>query len=333
MTQFAVRGAIQPISFARKTVAANYAPVWLSLGSVDGTLYGFVFKGANKSTVWYSTKAFTAAGVEPPKTWNELLSAADTLRASGTNAYSLAGADGWTLTDLFENIYLRQAGPEKYDALTKHTIPWTDPSVVRALRTMTQILGDSDNIAGGTSGALQTDFPTSVTNVYQKHAKAAMVLEGDFVAGNIASDFPNLEAGTDYDQFPFPSIDGSGDVVVGGGDTMVMFRDTPAARALISYLATPEAAAVWAKRGGFSSPNKALDPAVYPDALTRSMATALANAAVFRFDMSDLEPSSFGATVGQGEFRQFQELLRRPGNVMSVARALERGAANAFGDD
>ena len=44
--------------------------------------------------------------------------------------YSVAGADGWTLTDLFENIYLRTAGPEKYDQLAKHEIKWTDPTVV-----------------------------------------------------------------------------------------------------------------------------------------------------------------------------------------------------------
>ncbi len=41
---------------------------------------------------------------------------ANTLLASGTPAYSIGGADGWTLTDLFENIYLRQAGAAKYNA-------------------------------------------------------------------------------------------------------------------------------------------------------------------------------------------------------------------------
>ena len=40
--------------------------------------------------------------------------------------YSIGAADGWTLTDLFENIYLRTAGAEKYDQLTKHEILWTD---------------------------------------------------------------------------------------------------------------------------------------------------------------------------------------------------------------
>ena len=46
-----------------------------------------------------------------------------------------------------------------------------------------------------------------------------------------------------------------------------MFKDTPAARALVTYLATPEAATIWAKQGGFSSPNKGVPASAYPDAL------------------------------------------------------------------
>ena len=88
-------------------------------------------------------------------------------------AYSIGGADGWTLTDLFENIYLRMAGPEKYDQLTDHEIPWTDQSVKDALTEIGKIFGDTENIAGGTSGALQTDFPTSVTQVFSDPPKAA----------------------------------------------------------------------------------------------------------------------------------------------------------------
>ena len=90
---------------------------------MDGTLYGFVFKGANKSTVWYNVKAFEDAGVQPPATWEDLLPAAKTLKASGVKAYSIGGADGWTLTDLFENIYLRTAGPDMYDQLTNARHP------------------------------------------------------------------------------------------------------------------------------------------------------------------------------------------------------------------
>ena len=48
---------------------------------------------------------------------------------------------------------------------------------------MAQVFGKSANMAGGTSGAVQTDFPTSVNNVFQNPPKAAMVIEGDFVPG------------------------------------------------------------------------------------------------------------------------------------------------------
>ena len=156
------KGALKPIDFAKAAIAKNYPPSGSSSAPINGKLYGLVFKGANKSTVWYNVKAFKNAGVKPPRRGTSSSRRAKTLKASGTPAYSIGGADGWTLTDLFENIYLRQAGPAKYDQLSTHKIKWTDPSVTTALKTMAQVLGDTSNIAGGTSGALQTDFPTSV---------------------------------------------------------------------------------------------------------------------------------------------------------------------------
>jgi ABC-type glycerol-3-phosphate transport system substrate-binding protein len=325
--QFSGRKAIKPLDFVKATMAKNYAASWVTLGTYSGKLYGMVFKGANKSTVWYATAAFKNAGVKPPKTWPELLTAAKTLRASGTKAYSIAGADGWTLTDLFENVYLRQAGPANYDKLSAHTIKWTDPSVKTALKAMAQIFSDTGNIYGGTTGALQTDFPTSVNNVFSIPPKAAMVMEGDFVPGASTTKAKPIK---DYNEFPFPSVGSGAPSVVGGGDTVVMFKDTPAARALVTYLASPEAATIWAKRGGFSSPNKGVPASAYPDALTRATATALAQAKVFRFDMSDLAPAAFGGTPGQGEWQILQNFLKNPKDVDGTASKLETAAAAAY---
>ena len=67
------------------------------------------------------------------------------MKASGVPPYSIGGADGWTLTDLFENIYLRQAGPAKYALLTAHKIKWTDPSVTAALKTMAQVFATREH--------------------------------------------------------------------------------------------------------------------------------------------------------------------------------------------
>jgi alpha-glucoside transport system substrate-binding protein len=328
MSDFAEKDALQPLDFAQEDIQANLGDSAVELGSVDGTLYGFLFKAANKSTVWYSVSAFEEAGLEPPATWDDFLAAAEELSASGIPAYSIGGADGWTLTDLFENIYLRSAGAEKYDQLSKHEIPWTDQSVKDALTEMGKVLGDTDNIVGGTAGALQTDFPTSVTNVLSANPKAAQVIEGDFVPGAVEH---GLEPETDFNVFPFPEIGDSGAAVVGGGDTVVMFNDSPAAQALVRYLASAEAAEIWAGRGGFASLNKEIDTSVYPDAITQTTAGALSEAEVFRFDLSDLQPAEFGGTVGQGLFKLFQDFLKNPDDVDGISQQMEDAAAKAFG--
>jgi len=152
------------------------------------------------------------------------------------------------------------------------------------------------------------------------------VLEGDFVAG-VITDETKAEAQTGFNVFDFPEINGSGPVVVGGGDVMVMFKDNPAARALITYLSTPEAAEIWVKRGGFSSPNKNVPADAYSDEITRATATALANAKVFKFDMSDLQPGAFGSDA---EFTILQDFLKNPDDVDGTAKKLESAAAKAY---
>lgn len=328
--EFQQKGAAKPIDYVEDTLTESYSPDLVELGTIGGKLYSFVYKGANKSTVWFNVSAFGDAGVEPPATWDELLQSAKTIKASGVPAYSIGGADGWTLTDLFENIYLRQAGPQKYDQLTTHDIKWTDPSVKTALRSMALVLSDTGNIVGGTSGALQTEFPASVENVFVDPPKGAMVIEGDFVPGVVATK-TTLEPGSGYDVFPFPAIGEAQNVVVGGGDSITTFRNTPAIRAFVEFLASKEGAQAWVERGGFSSPNKQVEDSAYPDEITRTVATAIADAETFRFDMSDLAPAAFGGTPGQGEWKILQDFLANPDDVDGTAAKLEAAAAKAFG--
>jgi len=199
--------------------------------------------------------------------------------------------------------------------------------VTVALKTMAAVVGTSANMAGGTSGAVQTDFPTSVNNVFQNPPKAAIVLEGDFVPG-VAT--VKATPGTDYSEFPFPSIDGSPASVVIGGDTIVAFKDTPAIQAFVKFLASPAAAAAWAAKGGFATGNKKMPASVYPDATTRKTAIAIAKAKNVAFDMSDQQPASFGATVGQGEWGLFQDFLRNPTDISGTQTKLEASAAAAY---
>ena len=329
LKDLATKGSLTALDdIVGKEVDANYAPIWRQLATVNGKLYGVAFKAANKSTVWYSTKVFKQAGVEPPKTFDDLVKTAKTISDSGVTPISQGGADGWTLTDWFENIYLRTAGADMYDKLTQHQIPWTDPSVKTALTMMGQILAPQ-LLVGGSNGALQTDFPKSVDQVFTDPPKGGIVYEGDFVASNIKKE-TQAKLGVDADFFPFPAINGSKSAVTGGGDIAVLMKDSPGGQALIKYLATPEAAQIWASQGGFTSPNKKVDPSVYPDDVTRRSAEELTGASVFRFDMSDQTPAAFGGTVGQGEWKVLQDWLANPTAIDQTAQRLEDAAKTAY---
>jgi alpha-glucoside transport system substrate-binding protein len=330
LVQFAQKGWIKPLPpEAQQALQQNYAKIWQDLGSSDGKTYGVYFKVANKSTVWYRPQAFSDAGIaQPPTTWADFVKDVGTISDSGTTPLAVGGGDGWTLTDWFENVYASQAGIDKYDQLSKHKIPWTDPSVKNALKTLAQVW-KPNYIAGGPGGALQTDMPTSVTQAFGNPPKAAMVYEGDFVPGVISSQ-TKAKVGTDAKFFPFPAV-GQQPPVVGGGDAAVMMKDTPGARALVAFLATPEAAKAWAQQGGFTSPNKSLDQSVYPDEIQRGIAKSVIDAGDnFRFDMSDLAPAAFGGTKGQGEWADLQNFLKNPSDVDGAAKKLEADAAKAF---
>ncbi|WP_026212653.1 ABC transporter substrate-binding protein [Longispora albida] len=332
LTDLAKRGSLKPVSSGTKTaVEKNYAPIWKQLGTgADGQLYGVWLKAANKSLVWYRPDSFTAAGVQPPSTWDDFTKNLKTLSEAGTPPLSVGGGDGWVLTDWFENVYLRVAGAQMYDKLARHEIPFTDPTVVETLRLLGELWGAPGMIPGGPAAALQVKFEQSVTQVFGDTPKASVVYEGDFVATNIQKE-TRAKVGETAKFFDFPSIKGSKPSVVGGGDVAVALKDSKGGQALLEWLAGPEAAGIWAKQGGFLSPNRNLDTSTYPDATTKALGVAIIKAGdEFRFDMSDLAPSAFGGTPGSGEWKILQEFLANPSDVAGTAAKLEAAAASAY---
>src|SRR5690606_37071856 len=162
--------------------------------------------------------------------------------------------------DWSSDVCSSDLGPEMYDQLTNHEIPWTDPSVEEALNTLAEVWGADGFVV---DGALQNDFPTSVTTVFSS-GDAAMVYEGDFVAGVISGE-TDAVVGEDANFWPFPAIGDDGPAVVGGGDVAVGFTDSEGTMALLQWLASPEAAEIWVAEGGFTSPNASVDTSLYPD--------------------------------------------------------------------
>jgi ABC-type glycerol-3-phosphate transport system substrate-binding protein len=320
----ASRGALKPLPrAAADLVARNYDPVWRELGTANGQLFGVWFRAVNKSTLWFNRAVLDRAGTQPPVNWDELKAAAAALTRAGVPPFSVGAADAWTLTDWFENVYLRTAGSEAYIDLARHHLAWDDPTVVEALGRLTEVFRP-EWLAGGPQGARQTRFQDAVTGVFADPPQAAFVLEADVMAGQTGA--PPGDAGL----VDFPSIGGSPPSVVVGGDAAVLLADTPGGRALVEFLARPEAAEKWAALGGFTSPNKQVDASAYRTDGERRAAKGLVSARVVRFDMSDLQPAAFGADPDRGLLPLFQEYLANPASAPDVARRIERVAVDTF---
>jgi alpha-glucoside transport system substrate-binding protein len=331
IADFAKKGQIKPLTgAAADAIKANYSDAWQQLGTIDGKLYTLYWKVANKSVIWYRTDKFDEAGVKPPTTWDEFTKLSQTLSDAGITPMTVPGGDGWTLTDFFENIYLRVGGAENYQKLAEHKLPWTDKTVVDSLTVLGDYWKNAKFIQGGNTGALQVTFTQSIADVFGSAPKAAMIPEGDFVGAEVTK-LGKTKVGEGAKFFSWPSINGSKPAVETAGDGGVMFKDTPAANALLAYLATPEAAKILVAKGGFLSGNKNLDASAYPDDITRELGTAVVKAEELRFDLSDLTPTAFGGGTTASMWKLLQEFLRTPTDPAGMAQKLETAAVKDFG--
>lgn len=327
----AADGDLKPLSADTITaIDDNYAGIWRQLGTVKNTVYGVWVAASNTSMIWYNAPAFDHAEAETPRTWDDLLSAAKALSEAGMPApVALAGADGSALTNWFENIYLRAAGPENYDKLSRHEIPWSDPSVVNSL-TLLRLLFADRTLVGDANTALQTDFAGSVNKVFTAEPGSGIVGGGRSVA-TVLGGSAGFTVGDDAKWFAFPSVENSPPAVMGGGDVAVQLTDDKATQAFMNYLASPAAAAKLVSTGALVSPNKNVGADAYPDDNVAGVGKSIVDAGDdFRFDMSELLPAKFARTPGAGEQKILQEFLLNPSNPAATAKALEAAAARSY---
>ena len=316
--------SLEDLGLDPDAINENYGEAWTNLTTVDGTVYGVVAKANSKSVVWYDP---SDGKVQPVETFDELKSTTEQLKSDPMKPWALGAKDSWTLTDWFENIYARTAGPEKYQQLFGGELDFTDQSVKDALTQMTDLL-NNETVAGGIDGALGTGFVDGIGQVFSENPTAHMYMEGGFVGGITLSDVnPNVKPGETIDFFPFPTIDDSvGDPLVGGGDITAAFVNNEDVAKLIEYLASPEAGEIWVSTGAIVSPNKGVQADAYPNELVKKEAEQVANAQTFVFDGSDLLPGALGEDWGT----LLQTVLKDPSKVDSELETFQTNAQDAF---
>ncbi|MGH9271145.1 MAG: hypothetical protein ACRDZ2_07715, partial [Ilumatobacteraceae bacterium] len=108
--------------------------------SDTGPIHGVPVNVASKAVLWTNDE-FTGFGYPAPTDWASFIALADAIVADGRTPFCLgieSGGpfSGWPATDWVEMVVLRTAGPDFYDAWTRHDVPFDDPVVVDAIRTI-----------------------------------------------------------------------------------------------------------------------------------------------------------------------------------------------------
>lgn len=305
LTRLVEDGYVLP---AAASVEANvdefWSESWKGYGTVDGTFYAAPLMASVKGYIWYSPADFEARGVEVPTTWDELMDVTATLAAQNTDTYrpwcvgfGSGGATGWPGTDWVEDVVLRQAGPEAYDAWVAGELKFDSPEIEEAFDTVGAIIKDPDYVNGGFGGV-----ESIVTTEFQ--SGGLPILDGNCSMHHQASFYEaqwgdGVTVAPDGDVWAFltpPMNAGDPASVTGGGEFVAKFVDAPEVDAVQTFLASD----TWANKrvgiGGVISANKGLDPSLAGSDLGRASIEILQGEdTVFRFDGSDLMPAAVGA--------------------------------------
>ena len=336
LTSFAKAGKVIALNDAvdMSALATTTADSWIKLGEPlgDGKLYQIFSWAAVKGLIWYNPKNFQAKGYSVPNSWDNLIALQSQIKGSGTTPWCVTvesgAASGWPASDWLKEIVLSQAGPDVYDKWVAGTQKWTSPEIKQAWQTFGQILGPGDsNVYGGGKFILATNFGDVGTPMFANPPKCYMLNQASFITTFFTSAKPGLQAGADFNFFPLPDVSTqfSGAHVV-AGDSWSMFKDTSQARALIKYLTTADAQAIWVKLGGKLAVNKNVSLDNYPDALSKQSAQIIVNTKIAKYDATDNMPSAMRAAA----WKELLNFIQNQGNLDAILGRLDAVQATAY---
>lgn len=184
---------------------SSFLPSVLDAAKIDGKYYGIPMRGVQPVVLYYNKKLFTEAGVQPPKTWNDLLGLVDTFKGRGITPLSLAGSQAWTELMWAEYLLDRRGGSQVFqDIRDGKGDGWKDPAVLQA---MTDVKTLVDRGAFGTKYA-SVGYDVGGASTLLAQGRAAMHLMGSWEYVNQLGQSPKFVKDGDLGWTAFPSVEG-----------------------------------------------------------------------------------------------------------------------------
>lgn len=117
----------------------SYIPLALDYGrTAEGKLYTLPLE-LSTEMIWYNVDIFEEAGIEAPKTLDELLENCKILKEKGYTAFGIGGGDGWPLLRLLATYPFRMTGNEFLNNLSTGKAMMSDEPGVKAAEFMADI--------------------------------------------------------------------------------------------------------------------------------------------------------------------------------------------------
>ncbi|MGW5261344.1 ABC transporter substrate-binding protein [Microbispora sp. NPDC004025] len=126
----------------------------LSAFAYDGKYYGIPLYG-NGKFMGYNKAAFAKAGVEVPKTFEELIDSCTALRKAGYEPISFGNKDGWPALHYMQQLFAYDVPTATFEAdLKPATAKLYDPGYVKALTRFKSLVDTCTDTKTGTNGVL-----------------------------------------------------------------------------------------------------------------------------------------------------------------------------------
>ncbi len=133
--------------------------------TIGGKLYAVPVNIHRANLIWYRPATLRSLGIAgPPRSWNEFLQQAATIRAKGLTPLTVGPE--WTQKHLLETVLLGELGSDGYEELWGGGTPWRRPAAHAVLDTYRQVLAQSDVTSSAADWQPQLDRVTSGSAVY-----------------------------------------------------------------------------------------------------------------------------------------------------------------------
>ena len=161
----------------------------------DGKPYTVPVNIHRANVLWYNKKVFSDNNLQPPTTWDEFKTVADTLKGKGITPLAMGGKDNFEAQQVFETVLIGTLGADGYKGLWTGSTDWAGADVTKAIDTFKTVLTYTNNDS--------TSLTWDQANQMVIDGKAGMTIMGDWADGDYTA-----KKFTDYGWALAPGNDG-----------------------------------------------------------------------------------------------------------------------------